>query len=90
MSNLSLEKRIALLNDIDDALKNNHLDLGKAIVKIRKELYQMTQKKYAQFVGVSEKTLRDLEKGNTDPRLSILNKVLAPGGLRVSGVRVQG
>nr|WP_241737583.1 helix-turn-helix transcriptional regulator [Neptunicella marina] len=44
----------------------------------------MTQTQYAKFIKVSDKTLRDIEKGNTDPRLSVLNKILAPGGFKVS------
>ena len=44
----------------------------------------MTQVQYAKFTKTSDKTLRDIEKGNTDPRLSILNKLLAPGGFKVS------
>jgi DNA-binding XRE family transcriptional regulator len=49
----------------------------------------MTQTQYAKFIKISDKTLRDVEKGNTDPRLSVLNKLLAPGGFKVSAHRVQ-
>jgi len=44
----------------------------------------MTQTQYAKFIKVSDKTLRDIEKGNTDPRVSVLNKILAPGGFQLS------
>ncbi|WP_275425495.1 hypothetical protein [Saliniradius amylolyticus] len=38
---------------------------------------------------VSDKTLRDIEKGNTDPRLSVVNKLLRPGGFQLSARRVK-
>lgn len=44
----------------------------------------MTQTQYAKFIKVSDKTLRDIEKGNTDPRVSVLNKILAPVGFQLS------
>ncbi len=59
------------------------LALGHAVFKIRSELYGMSQGQYARFIGLSEKTLRDIEKGNTDPRLLVLNKVFAPAGIKL-------
>lgn len=84
MGNLSIDDRKALLSHIDAALKENAISLGDAIKTIRTELYGMNQRDYAKFTGVSDKTLRDIEKGNTDPRLSVINKLLAPGGFQIS------
>ena len=84
MGNLSIDERKALLSRIDAALEENVISLGDAIKIIRTELYGMNQRDYAKLTRVSDKTLRDIEKGNTDPRLSMMNKLLAPGGFQLS------
>ncbi|EGN75889.1 Helix-turn-helix protein [Idiomarina sp. A28L] len=84
MHNLSADERKALIAQIDEALASNTMSIGEAIKKIRTELYGMNQNDYAKFINVSDKTLRDVEKGNTDARLSIINKLLAPGSFQVS------
>lgn len=89
MGNLSIDDRKALLRRIDEALNENVISLGDAIKIIRTELYGMNQRDYAKFTKVSDKTLRDIEKGNTDPRLSMMNKLLAPGGFQISARTVK-
>lgn len=84
MHNLSPDERKALIAQIDEALASNTISIGEAVKKIRTELYGMNQNDYAKFINVSDKTLRDVEKGNTDARLSIVNKLLAPGSFQVS------
>ena len=65
-------------------LDSGGLTLGQAVQRIRTELYQMTQTEYARICKVSEKTLREVEKGKTDPRLSIIESLLNPGGFALS------
>jgi DNA-binding XRE family transcriptional regulator len=65
-------------------LDSGGLTLGQAVQRIRTELYQMTQAEYARICKVSEKTLREVEKGKTDPRLSIIESLLSPGGFALS------
>ena len=89
MSNLSVDERRAIIAEIDTAFASNTITIGEAVKKIRTELYGMNQNHYARFIRVSDKTLRDVEKGNTDARLSILNKLLAPGGFQVSARAVK-
>ncbi|WP_194756364.1 helix-turn-helix transcriptional regulator [Aliidiomarina indica] len=89
MLNLSADERKALIAQIDEALASNTISIGEAIKKIRTELYGMNQNDYAKFINVSDKTLRDVEKGNTDARLSIVNKLLAPGSFQVSARAVK-
>jgi DNA-binding XRE family transcriptional regulator len=43
----------------------------------------MSQTQYAAFIGLSAKTLRAIEKVNTDPKLSVLSKVFRPAGMNV-------
>lgn len=80
---LTPEQRRAILAAVNEQLIAGELELGQAVYKIRSELYGMSQGQYAKFIGLSEKTLRDIEKGNTDPRLSVLNKVFAPAGMKI-------
>ena len=84
MVNLTADERKEILAKIENDLASNAISLGDAVKLIRTKLYAMTQTQYAKFIKVSDKTLRDIEKGNTDPRLSVLNKILAPGGFQVS------
>ena len=82
-----------VIQDITDKLNRAEITLGQAIHAIRTRLYQLTQADYARLCKVSEKTLREVEKGNTDPRLSIVERLLRPGGMalaaRVMTNRVQ-
>jgi len=89
MANLSVEERKAIMNEIERKLQNQSISLGEAVKAIRVELYQMTQTQYAKFIKISDKTLRDIEKGNTDPRCSVINKVLKPGGFQLSARRYE-
>ncbi|GAC21769.1 hypothetical protein GARC_4832 [Paraglaciecola arctica BSs20135] len=43
----------------------------------------MSQTQYAVFIDLSAKTLWDIEKGNTDPILSVLSKVFRPAGMNI-------
>lgn len=83
MPNLSAEERKKLLADINQNLLTGTLTLGQAARLIRTELYQMSQTQYAAFIGLSAKTLRDIEKANTDPKLSVLSKVFRPAGMNI-------
>ena len=76
--------RAAIQQQIIQALEQEQITLGQAVQKIRTQLYTMTQAKYANLCQVSEKTLRDIEKGATDPRLSIVQRLLRPGGMTLS------
>lgn len=89
MVNLTADERKEILANIENDLASNAISLGESVKLIRTKLYGMTQTQYAKFIKVSDKTLRDIEKGNTDPRLSVLNKILAPGGFQVSAHRVR-
>ncbi len=57
------------------------ISLGQAIQKIRTQQYDMTQIEFAAMCRVSDRTVRDVETGRTDPRLSIIERMLNMGGL---------
>lgn len=84
MASLSGEQRKEILAKLENDVANNVTSIGELVKQVRTQLYGMTQTQYAKFIKVSDKTLRDIEKGNTDPRVSVLNKILAPGGFELS------
>ncbi len=84
MTESSGQERLTLLSQIEADINSGAISLGEAIRRIRTELYGMTQTEYAAYTKVSDKTLREIEKGQTDARLSILSKLLAPGGFKMS------
>ncbi len=73
-----------LIQGITDKLNRAEITLGQAIYRIRTDLYQLTQAEYTRLCKVSDKTLREVEKGNTDPRLSIVERLLRPGGMAIA------
>lgn len=89
MYNLTVAERNAIIQQIEQALQQKEISLGQAIKRIRTELYGMNQSEYAKFIDISDKTLREIEKGRTDPRLSIITKLLAPGGFQLSARAVK-
>ncbi|WP_240916934.1 helix-turn-helix transcriptional regulator [Pseudoalteromonas sp. Z1A8] len=67
-------ERLAFLAQIESDILNNEIEIGDAVRLVRTKLYKMSQTRFANYVKVSDRTLRDIEKNNTDPRLSILKK----------------
>jgi hypothetical protein len=57
MHNLSPDERKALIAQIDEALASNTISIGKAVKKIRTELYGMNQNDYAKFINITEREL---------------------------------
>ena len=84
MTDLTASERKATIEELDQKVSAGVLSIGQLIKGIRTDLYGMTQAQYAKFSRVSDKTLRDIEKGKTDPRLSVVNKLLKPGGFEMS------
>jgi len=84
MTETSGQERLTLLSQIEADINSGAISLGEAIRRIRTELYGMTQTQYAAYTKVSDKTLREIEKGHTDARLSNLSKLLAPGDFKIS------
>jgi len=65
-------------------LNRGEISIGEAIKMIRTTVYGITQARYANMCKVSEKTLREIEKDKSDPRLSIVTRLLRPGALALS------
>ena len=84
MTETSGQERLTLLSQIEADINSGAISLGEALRRTRTELYGMTQTQYAAYTKVSDKTLREIEKGHTDARLSNLSKLLAPGDFKIS------
>ncbi len=83
MNNFAADDRETFLRGLQDQVATGEISLGQLIKQVRTEFYGMRQADFAKLCGVSDKTLRDLEKGNTDPRVSVLQKALRPCGFQV-------
>lgn len=68
------------MNNTETALR-----IGSTIRDIRKE-YRLTQADLAQMAAISDRTLRDIEKGTGTPSLSNLLAVADVLGLRIDVV----
>ena len=51
--------------------------------KLRREVLGLSQQEYADLVGVSRRTLSDLEGDRGNVSLAVMNRVYRPLGLRV-------
>ena len=56
---------------------------GKVLVQLRKKILGMNQDDYARLVGLSRRTLSDIENDTGDQSLSVLNAAFKPFGLRL-------
>ena len=57
-------------------------EIGAGIRAMRKE-YMLTQQQLAELAGISDRTLRDIEKGSGSPSVGTVAKVLATLGLNL-------
>jgi len=53
-------------------------------VKVRRKFLKITQEDLAEISGISERTLRDIEKGLTNPELASLMKLCEVLGLELT------
>ncbi|QMV85275.1 helix-turn-helix transcriptional regulator [Corynebacterium hindlerae] len=56
--------------------------IGQAIRDMRKR-YMLTQQQLAEMTGISDRTLRDIEKGTGTPSIGAVLTVLNTLGLRI-------
>lgn len=82
-----MDKLVELQHELERKIEAGEITLGQAILQIRTRHFDFTQAEFARLCRVSEKTVRDIEKGNTDPRLSIVERMLNMGGLSLSVYR---
>jgi DNA-binding XRE family transcriptional regulator len=81
MKTLSPIEREAYLMNLLEELSQRKITDGELLAKLRKEILGMNQEAYATFVGVSRRTLSDIENDSGKQTLSVANKVFKPFGL---------
>ena len=60
----------------------NEITLGQLLAYLRKKILGMSQEQYANLVGVSRRTLTDIEQDRGKLTQSVLDKVFKPLGLK--------
>ena len=60
----------------------SEITLGQLLSYLRKNVLGMTQEQYAVLIGVSRRTLTDIEQDKGKPTQSVLDKVFKPLGLK--------
>ncbi|WP_117233609.1 helix-turn-helix transcriptional regulator [Vibrio maerlii] len=85
VSALERQKRI---NKVIHALLLRELTQGQALKELRMEVLGIKQDAFAKMVGVSRKTISEIENDRGAFKTDILDKVFKPFGLRVGLVPV--
>lgn len=76
------QDRQQLLIDMYKQYLLNEITLGQLLMYLRKNVLGMSQEKYAALVGISRRTLTDLEQDKGKQTQSVLDKVFKPLGLK--------
>ncbi|CAH6636851.1 helix-turn-helix transcriptional regulator [Pseudocitrobacter vendiensis] len=76
-------ERNALMNAISLQLLMGNITQGEALKRMRINLVGMKQDAYARLVGVSRKTISDIENNKINNSIETLNKVFKPFGLQL-------
>ena len=83
MKNLSGDEREALLLALVQALYKDEITEGMLLQRLRKQVLGLTQEQYATLVGISRRTLSDIERDKAQLTLTVMNRVFKPLGLKV-------
>lgn len=80
----SLYDRDLIISTVSKKLLTNEYTQGDALKKLRVNVLNLDQERFAKLVGVSRKTISDIENNKGNYTVSVLNGVFKPFGLRVS------
>ncbi|WP_311064446.1 helix-turn-helix domain-containing protein [Halomonas sp. DWK9] len=80
---LSSIEREALLATLVTQLVREEISSGQVLRQLRRDVLGMSQTQYADLVGISRRTLSDLEADKASPTVALLNQVFRPLGLQV-------
>lgn len=83
---LQIEKQKLAKELLYKKVDSGEIELKEAVKLIRK-IYHLNQSEYAKKVGVSVKTIANIECGLGNPTLESLSKILAPLKLKLRVVR---
>lgn len=85
---VSVMERQSRINKVIHALLMGELTQGLALKELRMEVLGIKQDAFAKMVGVSRKTISEIENDRGAFKTDILDKVFKPFGLRVGLVPV--
>ncbi|WP_447530414.1 helix-turn-helix domain-containing protein [Vreelandella sp. TE19] len=80
---LSSIEREALLVELLDRLLRDEMSTGQVLRQLRREVLGMSQTQYAEKVGISRRSLSDIEGDKASPTRALLDQVFRPLGLQV-------
>lgn len=70
-----------------EAVRQGEMTQGELLRRVRKQALGLSQEQYARFVGVSRRSLSDIERDAGQQTVSVLNRVFRPLGLEMGLVR---
>ena len=79
---ISSENRQQLLIDLYTQYLLGTMTQGQLLSYLRKHVFGLTQEKYATMVGVSRRTLSEIEQDKGSPTQVVLDRVFKPLGLK--------
>lgn len=80
---LSPDEREAKLVAVVRQLLAEEINEGDALRILRRDVLGLSQDAYAKLVGISRRTLSDLERNRANITLDTMNRVYRPLGLKV-------
>lgn len=80
---LTPQEREALLLTSLQKILDGELTEGKVLRQLRKDILGMSQDQYAALVGISRRTLSDIENDIGSQSIAVINSVFKPFGLRL-------
>lgn len=80
---LNPDEREAKLVEVVRQLLAEEINEGDALRILRRDVLGHSQEAYAKLVGISRRTLSDLERNRANMTLDTMNRVYRPLGLRV-------
>lgn len=86
---LNTDQRQALLIELLRQHLQGELTQGEVLQQLRKQVLGFTQTRYAELVGVSRRTLTDIEQNKGSQTQSVINKVFKPFGIQMGLIPTQ-
>ncbi|WP_444677778.1 helix-turn-helix transcriptional regulator [Halomonas sp. E19] len=80
---LNPDEREEKLLEVARQLISEEISEGQALRLLRRDVLGLSQEAYASLVGISRRTLSDLERDRANISLAALNRVFRPLGLKV-------
>ncbi len=81
MKKLTPFEREDYLKSLLEKLNHQEMTAGQVLATLRKNILNMNQESYATLVGLSRKTISDIENDTGKQTLPVLNSAFKPFGL---------